>query len=166
MTVLQFRALATLAFICGLLWGQAHAAEEPPKLPQEEERAGVRYKIDIKNAPGDVKDELKAASELQLFKKRPPATLSALYRRTASDVSRFRDVMESEGYYDATVESEISPADDPSGEAVVHITIAPGPRYKVANLALDFGEQESANLTDILGRKAFRQPLRDPRHAR
>lgn len=116
----------------------------------------ARYKTDIAGAPGkDILDLIKRTSQLLALKDKPPATVAALRRRVAEDEQRFREVLESQGYYDAKVESVLA-AD---GDTVqVTITIAPGERFAVTGLDLRLDREVSD--AAVLADRTYETPLK------
>jgi translocation and assembly module TamA len=101
---------------------------------------GVKYKVEIEGAPNAASDLIKESSQLLLLRERLPPTLAALGRRATEDEGRFRAVLESEGYYNATVKAGI---ERDGGEAVVRMEIAPGERYRVASIKLEIEDARS-----------------------
>src|SRR5690349_12739747 len=127
----QFRitcALLRVGLIAGL--GPAAFAADPSEPPPTELAATFsKYKVDIGGAPGGVNGLLKKTSQLIELKDRPPPTIAALRRRIAGDEDRFRDVLESQGYYDATLTTTLTQEGD---TVAVKIAVTPGTHYTVA----------------------------------
>lgn len=116
----------------------------------------AKYRTDITGAPGnDIFDLLKTTSQLLALKDRPPATIAALRRRVADDEQRFREVLESQGYYDAKLESSLVAEDD---AVLVKIAIAPGERFLVA--ALDLRLDRDVPGAEVLAGKSYDAPLK------
>ncbi|MBX7200527.1 MAG: BamA/TamA family outer membrane protein [Rhodospirillaceae bacterium] len=116
----------------------------------------TRYRADIVGAPGkDVLNLLRATSQLLALKDRPPATIAALRRRIADDEQRFSEVMESQGYYDAQLESNLTTEGD---EVAVEIAITPGARFLMA--ALDLRLDRDVPGADVLTDKSYDAPLK------
>ena len=125
----------------------------------DEEDAGAmaavaHYKVDITGAPRGVEGLMKTASQLLALRNRPPATVAALRRRVAADEDRFRDVLESQGYYDGQVESSLTPNGD---TVAVKITVKPGLRYTIASLALKLDRDLAS--AQVLQDKSYEKPL-------
>ena len=111
--------LLASAFLVAVCWAwSSHAQEDAAP-------SGVKYRVEIEGAPKVASDLIKESSQLLLLKERLPPTLAALGRRATEDEGRFRAVLESEGYYNATVKAAV---DRDGGEAVVHMLITPGER--------------------------------------
>jgi translocation and assembly module TamA len=91
----------------------------------------TRYNLEISGAPKAVSDLLKKSSQLLALKKKPPATVAALRRRIAADEERFRAALESEGYYDATLETTLNQV---KGVVQIKINIVPGDRFIIRHV--------------------------------
>ena len=116
----------------------------------------TRYRVEIVGAPKPVAGLLKKISQLIELKKRPPATVAALRRRISDDEDRFRAALESEGYYDAALETTLSQT---FGTVDIKITITPGERFKVQSLAFRLDRDEAA--TPGLFERKYEKVLRD-----
>ena len=101
----------------------------------------TRYRLDIVGAPGHLSGLLKKTSQLIALRHKPPATVAALRRRISGDEGRFRAVLESEGYYDAALDTTLS---QESKEVVVKIIITPGERFKVQSLSFKLDRDATA----------------------
>ena len=77
---------------------------------------------------------LRAASQMEALKDRPPPTETALMRRLAEDVERLTQVARAEGYYAARIEPHLDAAHEP---ALAEIRVTPGPRYKIGQVAIN-----------------------------
>lgn len=116
----------------------------------------TKYRTDITGAPGkDVLDLLKTTSQLLALKDRPPATIAALRRRIADDERRFREVLESQGYYDAKLESSLITDGD---SVLVKIALTPGERFTVTGLELRLDRDVPG--AAVLADKSYQAPLR------
>jgi translocation and assembly module TamA len=62
-----------------------------------------------------------------------PANVAQIDRRARDDVELLDAIMRSEGYYDATVTTDIVPATD-GGRVQVKLTVAPGERFKFTDV--------------------------------
>lgn len=62
-----------------------------------------------------------------------PANAAQLDRRAKDDAELLDTILRSEGYYDATVTTDIQPATD-GGRVVVTLSVAPGERYKFTDV--------------------------------
>jgi translocation and assembly module TamA len=136
----------------------AYAADQTPAVKTTAPIAATvaKYRTDIAGAPGkDVLDLLKKTSQLLALKDKPPATIAALRRRVADDEQRFREVLESQGYYDGQLESTLTL----DGEAVdIKIVITPGVRFKITALALRIDRDVPA--AQVLLNKTYELPLK------
>ncbi|HOT83029.1 MAG TPA: hypothetical protein PLQ12_06980, partial [Candidatus Defluviicoccus seviourii] len=89
----------------------------------------IPYEVRIEGElPASLKALLEASSGLIANKDRPPASLAALRRRVADDVQRFNQVLQSEAYYDARIDTTTDTAVQP---AQVTLRITPGPRFRL-----------------------------------
>lgn len=114
----------------------------------------TRYRVDITGAPAHVYDLLKQISQLHQLKNKPPATVAALRRRIADDEDRFRAALESEGYYDARLETSLH---QNKGVVEVGIAIVPGERFKVRSLSVRLDRDVAA--APGLAARPFETPL-------
>jgi translocation and assembly module TamA len=97
-------------------------------------RADVPYRTTIKGAAeSDLSDLLDQVSQLRALENRPPPSDEALRRRADRDLGRLADAARSLGYWDAQFSAKIDTADHP---AQVTVTVAPGPLYHVASVAV------------------------------
>ena len=99
----------------------------------------------------DLLDLLKSASQLFTLEDRRPATVAALERRTQNDLERLREVLRSEGYYDAVLSYRIGTDERP---ITATIEIQPGARYKLSEFTIVYGasppeEKARPTLADI-----------------
>lgn len=116
----------------------------------------TKYRTDITGAPGkEVLSLLKKTSQLLELKDKPPATIAALRRRVADDEQRFREVLESQGYYDARIESTLTLD---RGTVAIKIAVTPGERFTVADLALRIDRDVPAS--QVLRDQTFMPPLK------
>src|SRR5581483_10560908 len=132
----QFRIIVARLSLAAMAGFDAGAfAAEPSADPPPTALAATfsKYKVDISGAPGDVNGLLKKTSQLIELKDRPPATVAALRRRVEGDEDRFRDVLESQGYYDATIATTLA---QEAETVAVKVAVTPGPRYTIARLTL------------------------------
>lgn len=119
--------------------------------------AVTKYRTDITGAPDkDVLGLLKTTSQLLELKDRPPATVAALRRRIADDEQRFREVLESQGYYDAKLESTLVSEGD---TVLVKIVLTPGERFTVA--ALELRLDRDVPEAEVLAQKSYDAPLKE-----
>lgn len=139
--------------MAALLWtgARAFAAEStagPPKGSASEEKSpetseaddGLKYEPEIKGIEdSDLRDLLESASQLYALKDRRPASVAALERRTQSDLERLREVLRSEGYYDATLTYRL---DTEKAPIAVVVEIDPGVRYSLADFTIAYAGAE------------------------
>jgi translocation and assembly module TamA len=78
-------------------------------------------------------DLLTSASQLVTLIDRRPATIAALERRTQSDLDRLREVLRSEGYYDASLDYRLETQKSP---VMVTIEVKQGVRYKLSDFRI------------------------------
>jgi translocation and assembly module TamA len=100
-------------------------------------RADLAYETTIRGIDGDVLDTLKQTSQLVALEDDGVAAVSVLRRRADSDLDRLKQVMNSEGYYDAGLTADISSDERP---VAVTIEIQPGPCYTLAKVTLRSGD--------------------------
>jgi translocation and assembly module TamA len=62
-----------------------------------------------------------------------PANVAQINRRARDDIEVLDTILRAEGYYDATIETDVAPAD---GRLVVTLTVEPGPLYKFDQVAV------------------------------
>ena len=115
-------------------------AREPYRSPWAESRTGapaagateesVPYKVEFRGVEDPaLQSTLEAASRLIELEDRPPSTPARLAVRAEDDLERMEAVLDSEGYYDATLKSEILSDQSP---ATVVIHVQTGARYRLA----------------------------------
>ena len=96
----------------------------------------------------NILNALKAISKLESLKKRPPKTINALRFRANSDISTLIELLQSVGYYDASIKTDIEEKKD---KVTVFVFITPGPRYviKSINIYNSLEENKKIELCDI-----------------
>jgi len=106
---------------------------------QAQTEDGLKYEPAISGIDdSNLLDLLKSASQLFSLEDRRPASIAALERRTQNDLERLREVLRSEGYYDATLSYQLKSDVEP---IKVTIEAEPGPRYKLAAFTIDYAGQ-------------------------
>lgn len=114
-----------------LAGGSAFGAESVPaesRTAQAEE--GIKYVPAVTGVEdSDLLDLLKSAAQLYTLEDRRPATIAGLERRTRNDLERLREVLRSEGYYDAVLSYRIATDVKP---VEVTIEVEQGARYTLA----------------------------------
>ena len=110
--------------------------------------ADLPYKVVFSVAgESDLLDTLKEASILLAEADRPPPTESALRRRVDQDAEKLRQLIRSEGYYDAKLDVELDLGAEP---AQIRIGVEPGPRYRLVQVSIvgpNGGALEGADLS-------------------
>ncbi len=110
----------------------------------------VEYKAAVKGA-GDsaVTRAIKDSALTFKLEGRPPATIGQLRRRVDKDLPRIEKILESRGYYDATVAVEIDTEKQPHR---VVFQIDPGEPYKFGHIELHFKGNTDPALKKIIPR--------------
>jgi len=95
----------------------------PPDEPAAEATSeSVPYRVEfLGTVDSALLSVLEAASQLIELESRPPPTLARLNLRIEEDLTRLNAVLRSEGYYDATLRSEIDTKETPA-KVAIHIT--------------------------------------------
>ena len=101
----------------------------------------VRIEGDLPNATRDL---IEKSSALMTQKDRPPASYAALSKRVDDDVGRIKQVLASEGYYEAEVEATIDPDVEP---AQVLVRVDPGAQFHLE--AIEIRYQPAAPVVDV-----------------
>jgi translocation and assembly module TamA len=97
-------------------------------------RADVPYEVTIAPTGDDALDgALSDGSQLATLQDRAPDSEAALRSRAANDRDRLNAVARAYGYYDDSVTIDI---DMQASPAAVTVTVAPGPRYVLASVAI------------------------------
>jgi len=139
-------------------------------LPAAVARAdGIAYETRITGIDDSaLQSDLESNSQLiKLQDDKPPATVGALARRARDDTDRLTAVVEAAGYY----EPKIAPVIDEAAKPIkVEIKITPGPRYKLAKVAItnqagtappEIGVFDPAAVGLIVGGPAVSEPVVD-----
>jgi translocation and assembly module TamA len=110
--------------------------EEPAPEQDARDSGALKYDATISGVEdGGLHDLLESASQLVALADRPPATIAALERRTQDDLVRLREVLRSEGYYDAALDYRLDTEKRP---VEVRIEIVPGTRYKLTAFKITY----------------------------
>jgi translocation and assembly module TamA len=106
--------------------------ELPPDEPTPETTTeSISYRVEFLGTEDSaLLSVLEAASQLIELENRPPPTPARLNLRVEDDLTRLNSVLRSEGYYDATLRSEINTQETP---AKVAIHIETGSRYLLSS---------------------------------
>ena len=109
-------------------------AEPTASAPQSDENP--RYSVALAGLDGipNVRERFDALSVLKENDGKP-ANAAQIDRRARDDAELLDTIMRSEGYYDADVAREITPAAD-GGRVTVTLTVTPGPLYKFDEVAV------------------------------
>lgn len=111
---------------------------------------GVEYKPAIKGVKNSAVEKTIKESVLTFkLEKRPPATIGQLRRRVDKDLPRIERILESRGYYDATVAAEINTEKQPHR---VTFHIEQGEQYRLGNVQLRFKDNTDPVLEKITSR--------------
>ena len=124
----------------GVDWPDLNARDPleaaPTDLAAADPSATPRYDVTLEGV-----DELPVVrrrfDELSVLRDNEGKTANAaqIDRRARDDVDLLETIMRSEGYYDATVDSVVTPA-PAGGRVAVLLRVAPGPQYKFAEVAV------------------------------
>ncbi len=91
------------------------------------EATGLHYEVRWQGKLEDaLRKTLEQNSDTVTYRDRLPASLTHLRRRVSRDVERFTRILHAQGYYDATIDEDISTAESPF---VVEFRVDPGPQY-------------------------------------
>lgn len=93
----------------------------------------VRDEGGVKSGGKYLAGRLKEASQLERLKKSPPDGELGLERRAKQDLAAADKLMRSEGYYDGRAELSVSGQE--TGKASVVLTLVPGARYVIGDMA-------------------------------
>jgi len=130
-----------------------------PRGAAAQDAGGVRYAVSVTGEPsGRVTDLIEDASQLLALVKRPPPSLAALSRRIADDEDRIRAILESEGYYDAVISTQVN---DAAAPVAVQVSIDAGKLYTLASLALEIGPRRDDQSLPVLRDKVYLRPIED-----
>ena len=134
---MRFGLYSLLAVCAVFLSGAAAHADAP----------AVEYRARIRGADDNAVEEAIKESTLTFkLEKRPPATIGQLRRRTDEDLPRIETILESRGYYDATVSADIDTERDPCR---VTFQIKPGEQYRFRRIQLRFSGPKDPALRKI-----------------
>jgi translocation and assembly module TamA len=121
---------AAAVLVAGPGPSEVSASDQPGPPDDAAEAPGIAYQTRIEgSAHGALGTLLEASSQLIALADRLPASLVALERRAAGDVTRFEAALRSEGYYDSRVDYQI---DDESRPVIVTLDVERGPPYQLA----------------------------------
>jgi translocation and assembly module TamA len=95
------------------------------------------YSVEIAGDAGDLTSKIQEASRLFGLVERPPASLSALEKRAENDVTRIRQVIRAEGYYDGSVRHDIDRRAEP---VAVTLSVTLGKVYRLEPPTIIFQE--------------------------
>lgn len=120
----------------------AQSADEQ-RPPAGENEGDIAYTVSIEgDMDSGLSDMLRSASQLVALNDDPPRTFSGLLRRTEQDRDRMLEVLQSEGFYDAAIETDI---DDDQAPARVTISVETGPVYVLESYDLVYEPAPAAD---------------------
>ncbi|HLN22485.1 MAG TPA: autotransporter assembly complex family protein [Patescibacteria group bacterium] len=129
-------------------------------------RAEVPYDTEIVGTnDSSLLSDLNTVSQLVTLKDKPPQTEEALHRRVEEDQPRLQTVLQSQGYWEGTVEVSLDLAAKPGR---VTLTVAAGPLYRLRQVSLvtpdggtapDIGSLDPASFGLKLGDPARSEPV-------
>lgn len=109
---------------------------------QEIQYPGLDYTVSVTGAPyPELESLLKSVSDAFALNDRPPSSLYLLEHRVKRDVPKIKQALNSHGFFQAEVNAEIDDQADPPS---VLFTINPGPRFILAQVALELAPAVSA----------------------
>ena len=115
--------------------------------------ADIAYRTEITGVSDKaLLKDLRNASQLVQDEKRKPETELALQRRAEADRERLDAALRANGYYDATIAFAIDASTEP---VTVRVTIEPGARYRLANIAFVGEDGRTPPLLDRYAPLAF-----------
>lgn len=129
----------------------------PPGWAQD--AGGVAYTVNVTGEPSRrVTDLIESASQLMALRERLPPSLASLARRIDDDKNRMRAILESEGYYDAVLETRLN---DKATPVAVEVVIDAGKLYTLRTLTLDIGPRADDASLPVLREKIYLRPIED-----
>lgn len=123
--------LSLFAVLCAVLTGCLAVVA----LPTPARAQGVGYTVTLTGVEGDLRDLIEASSRLESGTNTPPPGIAGLYQRADADRDSFQEVLRSQGYYGATVQTAVDSSTSP---AKVAITIDSGPLFRFGACTIDF----------------------------
>jgi translocation and assembly module TamA len=125
-------AVCAASFFCGTAWADAPAVEYKARIRGVSESA--------------LEKEIEETILTFRLKDRPPATLGQLRRRIDEDLPRIATILDSRGYYDGAVSTEIDTERDP---VRVTFNVEPGEQYRFRTVQLRFYGSPDPDLQKI-----------------
>jgi len=111
-------------------------------LPFLAEGVEIQYEVAFKGTlERTLLTKLREVSELELLQDRPPATITALRRRTEADMENLIRLLHSQAYYNAHLSYHINEKVSP---VLVTIDIDSGPAYPIAGFRIILEEETAA----------------------
>lgn len=108
---------------------------------------GLRYRVKTKGADdGAVKKAIKNTTLTYTMRKRPPSTLGQLRYRMEQDIPRIEAILESRGYYDGGVTTEI---DESRSRLRVYFHVEQGEQYRFRKVSVTFSDTTDEQLLKI-----------------
>lgn len=113
-------------------------------LPAAAQEDGISYDVTVsyetrdgsrRRMSGEFREAVRASASLISLADEPPPTLLGLQRRANADRQRLQTTLRALGYYNGSVRITVSETGPDQGKAV--ITVVPGPRYTVRQIAIE-----------------------------
>ena len=107
---------------------------------------GIAYKVDIDGASWKVKRAIKESTATCKLVGQPPSTFGQLQYRMDKDRDIIEAILESQGYYDGTVEFDLDESRQP---ARVRIDVRMGDQYRFGTVRVSYGGNDDEALARI-----------------
>ena len=152
-----FPALLLAFALGGCSLSQSLLPEEKDSSPvalEDAQRQALPYEVHINGVEqedGVLLAQLQEVSNAIRLEDRPPSSRVGLQRRAEDDQERFVTVLKSFGFYDATVDFDVSPETSAAEKVQLTYRIDPGPVYLLAEAEIALvrdGHSEPRPLTD------------------
>lgn len=125
-------------------------------------RAELPYRVEL-DAPQNLKEAIEPTLDLPRWRDYPGMTPDLLRRLAVEERDRIRDIVETEGYFAAQVEAEVT---EGTPEWRVRLVVVPGVRTRVAAVNIRFSgpllEDPDAEARMTAVRKAWLLPVGEP----
>ncbi|MGZ9014721.1 MAG: POTRA domain-containing protein, partial [Burkholderiales bacterium] len=156
----RLRLLAFLALIA-TAWAPAVRAQALAGAP--EASAPVRFRV-LVEAPRPYQKMLEEGLDIVRWQRDERVTMPLLERLVSEARAAAAEALSAEGYFDAKVNAHIET--QPQAEAIVRITVEPGPRTRVRELDLSFSgaaldDPEGVKRMEVI-RQTWRLPPEEP----
>lgn len=119
-------------------------SDEEADVPAAAAIGTLAYDVEIRGLPegSDIQTVAEGVLRTYQLQERKAASLAALRRRADDDIEDFTRIMHAEGYYDATIETEVTEPVGEDGKALAIFHVTPNQRYAVGELTLRFVEDD------------------------